>query len=353
MIIIICEICSRNFKSYYGLSAHLKSHNIHSKQYYDIYISSNNTCKICGKPTKFISISNGYRDTCSPKCAAIYSQTKREQTNLIKYGTKNPAQNKTIKQKISDTVKSKKCQEKTKQTNLVKYGTEHPMQNKNIVFKAVNTSILNNSYSISLTKSHLSRSKESDNFEIKNNCIRIGKLIEQYGQGWLSIKNKLDLIHNKGYTFVRNDQIDLIKNYYVQQSKPEQLLYDFVKNICNDTLHKTRQIIKPFELDIYVPSLQLAIEYNSSWYHSIEGGMSNNYHLNKSLLCRNKGIRLIHIYDFEDFEQQKQLLNDLIIGIDNYPNNDFNKNNLIINIPEPVEYISSRGYHIYTAGKLY
>ena len=344
MIIIICEICNRNFKSYYGLSAHLKSHNIHSKQYYDIYISSNNTCKVCSKPTKFISISSGYRDTCSPKCAAIYSQTKREQTNLIKYGTKNPAQNNIIKQKISDTVKSKEYQEKTKQTNLVKYGTEHPMQNTDIVSKIKHPTH---------TTCHITKSIESDQFEIDNNCTRIGKLISKYGQGWLSIKNNLDLIHHKGCTYIKNEQLYLIENYYRCQSKPEQLLYDFVKNICNDTLHKTRQIIKPFELDIYVSSLQLAIEYNSSWYHSVEGGMSKNYHLNKSLLCRNNDIRLIHIYDFEDFEQQKQLLNDLILGVDNYPNNDFNKNKLIINIPEPVEYISSRGYHIYTAGKLY
>ena len=327
---------------------------MHSKQYYDIYISSNNTCKICGKPTKFISISSGYRDTCSPKCAAIYSQTKREQTNLIKYGTKNPAQNKIIKQKISDTVKSKECQDKTKQTNLVKYETEHPMQNKNIVFKAINTSILNNSYSISLTKSHLSRSKESDNFEIKNNCIRIGKLIEQYGQGWLSIKNKLDLIHNKGYTFIRNDQIDLIKNYYVQQSKPEQELYDFMKTLCKDAIHKNRQIIKPYELDIYIPSLKLAIEYNGTYWHSLEKGLSKNYHLDKSIICKNKNIRLIHIYEFEDVNKQKQLLKDLILGQDNYPKNDFNKNNLINNIPKPeLIYTSDRGYHIYGVGKLY
>ena len=351
---INCEVCNKIFNSYYALSAHLKSHNMHSKQYYDIYINSNNTCKVCSKPTKFISISSGYRDTCSPKCAAIYSQTKREQTNLIKYGTKNPAQNKIIKQKISNTVKSKKCQEKTKQTNLVKYGTEHPMQNKNIVFKAINTSILNNSYSISLTKSHLSRSKESDNFEIKNNCIRIGKLIEQYGQGWLSIKNKLDLIHNKGYTFVRNDQIDLIKNYYVQQSKPEQELYDFVKTLCKDTIHKNRQIIKPYELDIYIPSLKLAIEYNGTYWHSIENGISEDYHLNKSISCRNKNVRLIHIYEFEDLNKQKQLLKDLILGQDNYPKNDFNKNNLINNIPEPeLIYTNDRGYHIYGVGKLY
>ena len=71
----------------------------------------------------------------------------------------------------------------------------------------------------------------------------------------------------------------------------------------------------------------------------------------KSLLCREKNIRLIHIYEFEDIEEQKQLLKNLILGIDNYPKNDFNKNNLIENIPEP-EIIYKDRYTIYGAGPL-
>lgn len=343
---MLCEICNKEFKSYYALSAHIKSHNMNSKDYYDLYLKQPNECicSNCGNYTRFTSISKGYKTTCSPKCSAIVSQTKREQTNLLRYRTKNPAQCTDIKQKISKTVKSEECQNRTKNTNLTRYGTERPMQNIDIVSRLRHPAH---------TTCHITRSIESDQFEIDNGCIRIGKLISKYGQGWLSIKNNLDLIYYKGCTYVKNKQLHLIENYYSRQSKPEQELYDFVKNLCDDTLHKTRQIIKPLELDIYVPSLQLAIEYNSSWYHSLESGMSKDYHLNKSLLCRNKNIRLIHIYEFEDFEQQKQLLNDLILGVDNYPKEDFNKNNLIIHVPESVEYINNRGYHIYTAGKLY
>ena len=73
--------------------------------------------------------------------------------------------------------------------------------------------------------------------------------------------------------------------------------------------------------------------------------------LRKSIACRNKGIRLIHIYEFEDFEKQKQLLKDLILGIDNYPKNDFNKNNFI-NIPKPEIVFKNAKYTIYGAGKL-
>lgn len=349
---VVCLICNQRFSSNYKLARHLQIlHNISSKDYYDKYIGVG-VCKICNKPTRFVSISKGYKHTCSPHCAAIYSRTKREQTCLEKYGTVNPAQNNQVKQKISSTVKSVKCQKQTKQTNLNKYGVAHVMQDTNIVNKAIATSIRNNSYSTGSQKSHASRSIESKQFEKDYNCTSIGKLISQYGQGWLSIKDKLELLHYKGYTYIQNEQLDLIQNYYTQQSKPELTLFDFVKNLCKDAIHKNRQIIKPYELDIYIPSLKLGIEYNGSYWHSIEAGMSKDYHLKKSLMCRSKGIRLIHIYEFEDFEEQKQLIKNLILGQDNYPNNDFNKNNLITQIPQPTIYVTKRGYHVYTAGKL-
>ena len=80
---------------------------------------------------------------------------------------------------------------------------------------------------------------------------------------------------------------------------------------------------------------------------------SINYHLNKSLLCRQLGIRLIHIYEFESYQTQLQLLKDLILGIDNYPKNDFNKNNLIKKIPNPEIIYNDGSNIIYGAGKLY
>lgn len=77
-----------------------------------------------------------------------------------------------------------------------------------------------------------------------------------------------------------------------------------------------------------------------------------NCHLDKSLLCREKSICLIHIYEFEDFDTQCQLLKDLINGVDNYSKNDFNKNNLIDDIPEPEIIYSNEYSTIYGTGKL-
>jgi len=73
-----------------------------------------------------------------------------------------------------------------------------------------------------------------------------------------------------------------------------------------------RSVLNGKELDIYIPSLNLAIEYNGIYYHSENTGRRDkNYHLNKTKECEKKGIRLIHIFDFE-WEQKRTKVEYLI-----------------------------------------
>ena len=48
-----------------------------------------------------------------------------------------------------------------------------------------------------------------------------------------------------------------------------------------------------------------------------------------------------------------KLLINFLEGIDNYPKDDFNKNNLIDKIPQPEIIYKTDKYTIYGAGKLY
>jgi len=62
----------------------------------------------------------------------------------------------------------------------------------------------------------------------------------------------------------------------------------------------SRKIVPPYELDIYIPKKKIAIEFNGLWWHTETfGKKSRTYHLNKTELCRKKGIRLIHIFEDE------------------------------------------------------
>ena len=44
----------------------------------------------------------------------------------------------------------------------------------------------------------------------------------------------------------------------------------FCKQIFNNLIEYDRALIKPYELDIVIPDLNLAIEFNGVYYHSIE-----------------------------------------------------------------------------------
>lgn len=69
--VIICKFCEKQIKAL-GFSTHiLVKHGLHSKEYYDKFLKTENEdiCKTCGKQTKFINLTNGYRTYCCALCA--------------------------------------------------------------------------------------------------------------------------------------------------------------------------------------------------------------------------------------------------------------------------------------------
>ena len=58
------------------------------------------------------------------------------------------------------------------------------------------------------------------------------------------------------------------------------------------------------EIDIYNPNLKFGIELNGNYWHS-ELYKKSDYHQNKSLLAKEKGIDLIHIFEYEWLEKEE------------------------------------------------
>lgn len=54
-----------------------------------------------------------------------------------------------------------------------------------------------------------------------------------------------------------------------QYSKAEKEISNYI-NQYFETLNNIRTIIPPYELDIYIPKLQKAIEYNGNYWHNYE-----------------------------------------------------------------------------------
>jgi len=314
--IFICKICGEHIYKKHLVQYHTKKHKISHREYYDKYLKkdSEGICPICNNSTNFLSIWTGYANHCSVRCSSLDPkvQNKLHKTNLTRYNTINGFN--------------------TKLTGIRKQSL--PRQ--------------------SISES---RNKQYDNFEKENNCIRREIIIEKYGWMWYWDK-VVELVFYKNKAFVKVEDIPKIEAYNEETAKnnrshKEMELLRYVQTIYSGVIkHDCKSIITPKEIDIYLPDLKLGIEFNGTRYHSIEMGTPKDYHLEKSLKCRDLGIRLIHIYEFEDFDEQKRLLGNLILGSDFYPKNDFNKNNLIDTIPTS-EIIYSNEYTLYGAGKLY
>ena len=83
-------------------------------------------------------------------------------------------------------------------------------------------------------------------------------------------------------------------------SKGEDDIYKLVKQYDDNAIQRTKKIIPPFELDIYSEKYNLAIEFDGLIWHSEKYNTEyRKSHLNKTKLCNDKGIRLIHVFEDE------------------------------------------------------
>ena len=77
-------------------------------------------------------------------------------------------------------------------------------------------------------------------------------------------------------------------------------ILEFLRSCNVETKQHDRTILDGNEIDIFLPSLNLAIECDGVYWHSeIAGGKDKKYHIEKTNKCNAKGIQLIHIWDWE------------------------------------------------------
>ncbi|MFV2016517.1 MAG: hypothetical protein ACC656_13890, partial [Candidatus Heimdallarchaeota archaeon] len=101
-------------------------------------------------------------------------------------------------------------------------------------------------------------------------------------------------------------QFDIpIHRWTANISVQQQEIENFLDELDVEYISNTRKIISPYELDIYIPEYNLAIEYNGLFWHS-EIYKDVDYHLMKTEMCENLGIRLIHIFEDEWVNQPQK-----------------------------------------------
>jgi Zn finger protein HypA/HybF involved in hydrogenase expression len=93
------------------------------------------------------------------------------------------------------------------------------------------------------------------------------------------------------------------------QSKGERELFDYIKSIHPEAISGDRKLLQGTELDVVIPSIKLAFEYNGLYHHSEarphrSGG---HRHYEKSQMAEAVGYRLIHIYE-DDWQLNRKVV---------------------------------------------
>lgn len=95
-------------------------------------------------------------------------------------------------------------------------------------------------------------------------------------------------------------------------SKAETEVYTFISEYIKAE-QSNKSILKKRELDIYIPSLKLAIEFNGLYWHS-DKFVEDDYHLQKLKLCEEKGIKLIQIFE-DEWRDKKEIVKSRLLNL--------------------------------------
>ena len=140
------------------------------------------------------------------------------------------------------------------------------------------------------------------NIPLSERCIYTISAKLNIGRSYCStLINKYDLYNDPEVKIHRNI------------SKPQIELQDYIGSLYpGEIITNTKKVITPYELDIYIPDKNLAIEYNGNYYHTTNN-IDKKTHYLKSKLCEEKGIRLIHIFEYEwEDSRQRPILENII-----------------------------------------
>lgn len=83
-----------------------------------------------------------------------------------------------------------------------------------------------------------------------------------------------------------------------KRSRSEEEVLAYVRSLGVTASHRVKDLIPPYEVDIYLPDHKVGIEYHGLYWHSSKF-RENDYHQRKMLAARAAGIRLIQIFSDE------------------------------------------------------
>ncbi len=295
----------------------------------------------CGNKVSFnMNWKDGYKEYCSNKCSSNNKKVKAKlkDTLLKKYNIDHYSRTNDFKQKVKQTSlekygvdnysKTNEYLEKSKKTYLEKYGVDNYTKTDEYLEKTINTNIKKYGES-SHTKTDKYKSERRgksifkteeyrlENFEIAKNPYYIKYLDDKESLFNCDLGNEHSFTINTdnyyGRIYNENPICTVCYPIELNSSIKEIELQEFIKKNYSDKLifnYKDK-----YEIDIYLPNLKIGFEFNGIWRHSNKY-KHKYYHLDKTNYFKERGIRIIHIWE-DDWLYKKEIIKSQILSFIN------------------------------------
>jgi len=308
-----CDVCGlETILSYKNYNKNFKKYNLY-------------TCLKCS------CIKN--KKTCLEKYGVehqmLFDETKEKikKTCIKKYGVDNPLKDNNIKEKIKATFNDKYGSDnsfmsniildKIKNTNKKKYKNDYYFGSEEFKNSIKDTFV--NKYGVdNPSKSIELQTKKLKKLYCKLNIINIDFKNKKYTIFCDVCKKQYDIpfiiLHQRFKIY--KTTICTICNPIGSSSNSgfEVQLQEFIKENYNKEISlNDRKTINPYEIDIYLPELKLAFEFNGLYWHS-EIFKENYYHFNKTELCEKNEMKLIQIYE-DDWLYKTDIVKSRILNL--------------------------------------
>lgn len=247
---------------------------------------------------------------CDAPMQASDVQARSRQTNFATIGHEYPMQSSTVRAKaittclakyaVANPASSDVAKQSTKDTCMQKYGVEYPGQIPGVVDKARATFRhklgADNPSQVHYTPEQLS---------VLTDKTVLESLYIKNGYNATTTGSDLGVSHSTILRYLRRNGSD-VKTCIV--SAEEKCLFDYFSTEIGVEVHQNRRdLISPYELDLYFPEHSIAVEYDGLYWHT-ESNKGRSYHLKKTELCRKNGIHLLHIFSSDNMEIWKSVI---------------------------------------------
>lgn len=311
-------------------------------------------CDNCGKifmPSiyQYRQKIKGFKVGCCTSCSSYLSSEKTKNTIIERYGsdyysnhTKNYWNNVSDEDLVKRNLKTKQTKlelhgnanyvnvekiretqfkkygcygfntDKQKDTMIKKYGVDHNFKRKDVIEK-LNERKWNDVARIKRNEKNeeKQRLRKNELEKFINSIIDFSNEFKRTHQRLPHLNDALKYFENTNAPIKARTSLNwFVTNYnlrsyfIIKESYFEKIVEDWL--VAHNIAFKRhdRNIIKPLELDFYLPDYKIAIEVNDTNTHNcttssyaFKPTLSPTYHYDKTIKCLNKNVHLIHIFE--------------------------------------------------------